>query len=289
MKLLDRLRWRLKLLKRAGHFYAPTTDPAVLAADAARLWPADPSDPPGIDLRLAAQRAFVREILPAALVDYTTPRTAGPDRAPHFFEPNGQYDGLDPRFLWAQLQHEPPRRIVEVGSGYSTLLIAEWIRRHAPGTRLTCIEPYPRPFLVSVLAGLGELRREPVQQTPAAVFAALGAGDVLFIDSSHVAKTGSDVVHLYLQVMPRLAAGVRVHVHDVFLPADYPPAWAITEHRDWNEQYLLQALLLDDRRWRVELGAHCAYLRLKAELAGALAVAPGALPGGAAFWFRRLG
>lgn len=289
MRLLDQLRWRLKLLKRAGHFYAPTTDPALLAADAARLWPADPPDPPGLDLRWAAQRAFVREVLPTALADYHAADTVGSDTAPHFHEPNGQYDGLDPRLLWAQLTHEPPRRLVEVGSGFSTLLMTEWIRRHAPDTRLTCIEPYPRPFLAAALAGIGTLRREPVQQTPAAVFEALGSGDVLFIDSSHVAKTGSDVVHLYLQVLPRLAPGVRVHVHDIFLPADYPPDWAITEHRDWNEQYLLQALLLDAQRWQVEIGAHGAFLRLKTELAATLKMAPAQVPGGAAFWFRRVG
>jgi hypothetical protein len=228
-------------------------------------------------------------VLPTALADYHAADTVGSDTAPHFHEPNGQYDGLDPRLLWAQLTHEPPRRLVEVGSGFSTLLMTEWIRRHAPDTRLTCIEPYPRPFLAAALAGIGTLRREPVQQTPAAVFEALGSGDVLFIDSSHVAKTGSDVVHLYLQVLPRLAPGVRVHVHDIFLPADYPPDWAITEHRDWNEQYLLQALLLDAQRWQVEIGAHGAFLRLKTELAATLKMAPAQVPGGAAFWFRRVG
>ncbi len=288
MSFWQRLRWRLKVLKRAGHFYAPTTDPDRLHADAQRLWPADPPDPPGIDLRLEAQRRFLREALPPALADYDFPALA-PAGPPSFHEPNGQYDGFDPRLLWAQLRHEPPQRIVEVGSGFSTLLIAEWIRRHAPATRLTCIEPYPRPFLAAALAALGELRREPVQQTPAAVFDTLGPGDVLFIDSSHVVKTGSDVVHLYLSVLPRLAPGVRVHVHDIFLPADYPPAWAIAEHRDWNEQYLLQALLLDAQRWRVEIGAHCAFLRLKPDLAAALGRTPEQLPGGAAFWFRRTG
>ncbi len=292
MNWLERLRWRARLLKRAGHFYAPTTDPARLAADAARLWPQNPPDPPGLDLQLESQRAFFRNALPQALGDYDFPDTPPADAvtAPRFFAPNGQYDGLDPRLLWAQLKHEAPRRIVEVGSGYSTLLIAEWIRRHAPTTQLTCIEPYPRPFLATALSVIGGcLRREVVQQTPAALYAALGPGDLLFIDSSHVAKTGSDVVHLYLHVLPQLAPGVRVHVHDIFLPADYPPAWAITEHRDWNEQYLLQALLLDARRWQVELGAHCAFLRLRAELASALGVSADHVPGGAAFWFRRIG
>jgi hypothetical protein len=78
-------------------------------------------------------------------------------------------------------------------------------------------------------------------------------------------------------------------LHHIFLPADYPPDWAITEHRDWNEQYLLQALLLDAQRWQVEIGAHGAFLRLKTELAATLQMAPAQVPGGAAFWFRRVG
>jgi hypothetical protein len=89
-------------------------------------------------------------------------------------------------------------------------------------------------------------------------------------------------------VLPRLRAGVRVHVHDIFLPADYPRDWAITEHRDWNEQYLLHALLLDDQRWQIELSANLVFLRLKPELATALGVARTQVPGGAAFWFRRI-
>src|SRR3546814_9825172 len=83
-----------------------------------------------------------------------------------------------------------------------------------------------RPFLRS-LEGLHALRVERVQDTPASVFAELSSGDVLFIDSSHVLKTGSDLVHLFTTVLPTLQQGVRIHVHDVFLPDDYPPQWEI--------------------------------------------------------------
>src|SRR3546814_5976516 len=108
--------------------------------------------------------------------------------------------------------------------------------------RITAIEPYPRPFLRS-LEGLHALRVERVQDTPASVFAELSSGDVLFIDSSHVLKTGSDLVHLFTTVLPTLQQGVRIHVHDVFLPDDYPPQWVLDENRSWNEQYALQSML----------------------------------------------
>ena len=111
-----------------------------------------------------------------------------------------------------------PSRIIEVGSGYSTLLIADVARRFLDGTtRITAIEPYPRPFLAKIGVELIEAR---VQDVPPAVFDVLERGDVLFIDSSHVAKTCSDVNHLFFEILPRLKPGVRIHVHDVFLPAD---------------------------------------------------------------------
>src|SRR3546814_6818116 len=105
---------------------------------------------------------------------------------------NSQFGEADARALFALLRHWQPQRLIEVGSGYSTLLAADINRRFLDGAmRITAIEPYPRPFLRS-LEGLHALRVERVQDTPASVFAELSSGDVLFIDSSHVLKTGSE-------------------------------------------------------------------------------------------------
>jgi hypothetical protein len=82
---------------------------------------------------------------------------------------------------------------------------------------------------------------------------------VLFIDSSHVSKTGSDVNFLYLEVLPRLAPGVWIHLHDIFLPNDYPREWVLEEERSWNEQYLVQALLMYSRAFAVRFGSACAF------------------------------
>jgi len=131
--------------------------------------------------------------------------------------------------------------------------------------------------------GVARLLARPVQEVGLAPFLALEAGDVLFIDSSHVAKTGSDVNFLYFEVLPRLAAGVVVHVHDVFLPDEYPPEWVLDEGRSWNEQYLLRALLMHSRAFRVLFGCHAAS-RLFPELVSE--VFGGAL-GGGSFWIER--
>lgn len=270
MSLADWLRRRrhqraLRVLARwlpqpPGHFYSPVTDPDALAADAHRLWPST-VDAPGIEFDDDGQRRWLREVFPPLLAEFDYPRCAAADPR-RFHLDNGQFGEVDARTLFALLRHWRPARMVEVGSGFSTLLAADVNRRWLGGAmRLTAIEPYPRDFLHG-LDGLQTLRVERVQDTPADVFAELAAGDVLFVDSSHVLKTGSDLVHLLTRVLPTLRPGVRVHFHDVFLPDDYPPTWAIEENRGWNEQYALQVMLAANPRWRVVFAAHHALTRL---------------------------
>ncbi len=137
-----------------------------------------------------------------------------------------------------------PKRMIEIGSGYSSLVTAR-LNRQDLGYDLTftCIEPNPLPFLVDGVAGIDDLIVSKVQDVPLELFSELGDGDVLFIDSSHVVKTGGDVPWIYLQILPRLAPGVYIHVHDIFLPHDYPKDWVLNKARGWNEQYLLEGML----------------------------------------------
>jgi hypothetical protein len=152
---------------------------------------------------------------------------------------------------------------------------------------LHCIEPYPRAFLRAGIPGIASVDERPVQEVPLEFFDQLEAGDVLFIDSSHVAKTGSDVNHLYLKVLPRLRAGVRIHVHDVFFPYEYPREWVLDENRSWNEQYLVQALLMFSTGFRVRFGGCHAYARHRERLGEVLAHPKGKVYGGASLWIER--
>ncbi|MET7247525.1 class I SAM-dependent methyltransferase [Methylobacterium sp. EM32] len=144
---------------------------------------------------------------------------------------------LDAAAAYALVRRERPRRIVEIGSGHSTRFLAQAVRDGGLSTTITCIDPAPR----APLTGLG-LRHEARLFGPADAeeAAALESGDVLFIDSSHVAMPGTDVDRLLLDVLPRLAAGVLVHLHDIFLPDAYPEAWA---WRGYNEQVPVGTLL----------------------------------------------
>ena len=128
-----------------------------------------------------------------------------------------------------------PERIIEAGSGYSTMIALD------EGYPVTCIEPHPDRLLSLVRPGDPvTLLRQLVQDVPLSLYGELAAGDILFIDSSHVVKAGSDVCWLLLRVLPRLAPGAVVHLHDIFWPFEYPAAW-LREHRDWTEDYLLNA------------------------------------------------
>jgi hypothetical protein len=269
-----------------GHFYSPIVDPNAL--DRARIWPENPVAT-GIDFNDASHLSILTSDFPRFYPDYDFPDTL-PDtpELDTFYTGNTQFSGLDCRALFVLLRAWQPARLIEVGSGYSSLLIANVNRRWlGRAMDVTCIEPYPRPFLERAIAGLTRLDRRKVQDVPLATFSALKAGDVLFIDSSHVAKTGSDVNYLYFEVLPRLARGVLVHVHDIFLPHDYPPAWVIDENRSWNEQYVLRALLLGGRAFEVVFGSAYACTRWPHQVVAALAHPDGQGCGGGSFWLRK--
>jgi predicted O-methyltransferase YrrM len=270
----------------AGHFYSPVVDTDEAARDAARIWPGL-KDLVGIDMQEDNHRILLSEHFPALLKDYDYPLEGPSDEDLSFYyEHNSQFGWLDSRSLFCLLRMIKPRRIVEVGSGYSSLLMSDINEKYLNGVAdITCIEPYPRPFLLKGSnAGRYTLRTLRVQDVDMSVFAALDSGDLLFIDSSHVCKTGSDVTHLFLNVLPRLNPGVYVQIHDIFLPEDYRKDWVIDESRSWNEQYLLQALLIDNQNFEVVYGSHYAYRRFP-ELVAAATGKPAY--GGGSFWIRR--
>jgi hypothetical protein len=185
---------------------------------------------------------------------------------------------LDAAAAYAIVRATRPRRIVEVGSGHSTRFLARAAADEGLPTRITAIDPEPR----ASLAGLGLVfMKQPVQSVDAGLFASLEAGDILFIDSSHQVKPGSDVAFLLEQALPRLASGVRVHFHDIFLPDDYPPHWA---WRRYNEQQAVARLLEDG--FAGEFSSHRA---LKSErlpgIIGRLPLVPGAIE--SSLWMRK--
>jgi predicted O-methyltransferase YrrM len=229
-------------------------------AEEERLW-GPVSQPVGLDLNPAGHRHLLTKVFPSLIEGYDYASEGPPDdQLDRFYDFNGQFERQDPRVLFCMLRMIRPRRIIEIGSGYSTLLMMDVNHRYLGGeVAITCVEPHPRPFLRRAhYAGELTLLERRAQDLPVGMLTALGAGDVLFVDSSHVCKTGSDVNRIVLQVLPRLKTGVYIHFHDIFVPDDYPKEW-IERGFSWNEQYLLQAFLEFNPCFRVIYG--CAIAR----------------------------
>ncbi len=214
------------------------------------------------------------------------------DAAQHGFRLwNELYEGGDAELLYAMIRHARPRRVLELGSGFSTMItVAACERNAAEGSPadLLAVDPAPRTDIASSLKGRGRMELRDANELPLDRFEELEAGDILFIDTSHTVKLGSEVNRLVLEVLPRLAEGVWVHVHDIFLPYEYPRSRLIASGF-FNEQYLLHAFLLGNGPWRIKLPVYAVWREHRDRLVAAipsLSSPPRAEYFPSAFWLR---
>jgi hypothetical protein len=233
-------------------------------------------------------------LLESALARFLREPVAPPrgDGEPEFTMDNGFYGPVDAELLHAMIRWLKPRRIVELGSGYSTLVMAAAVTcNEAEGhpCRFEAFNPHPYPLDLRAarLPGLTAHHKVGAEALSNEVGASLGDGDVLFVDTSHIVRIGGDTVAIVLEHLPRLAPGVVVHFHDVFLPWDYPRSWVESfEAFSYAEQYLLQAFLTFNERFRVLCAAYALARadpgRLRATIPS---VQEGVFP--RAFWLRR--
>ena len=275
-----------------GHFYSPIPSPRDVARHAAERFARGPESLAGIDLNVEGQLAMVRTLGPLTRDLTFADEADGETR--YYWENDGFAPG-DATALAAMIRHWRPRRIIEVGAGYSTAVMLDVAERYlSDAPSIECIDPEPERVR-SRLRGSGErltVHEGIVQDFPLSFFTGLQANDILFIDSSHVLKLGSDVSLLLLDVLPRLASGVVVHIHDIATSFEYPPEW-YDEGRAWNEAPMLRAFLAFNRTF--EILFFCDYLvRFHADaLAASMPLAlrqPRALQEGNAsvsLWLRR--
>jgi predicted O-methyltransferase YrrM len=233
-----------------GHFHSPLLDIKSLGPNAPGLSFDGPEYWEQIDLRQNEQRSYYIDLLENfPLLPYPKHKSGGY----HYFSDN-RWFGLSDAFTFSGIiRREKPRRIVEVGSGFSSAVALDTLAYTNQSASLTLIEPFPNR-LYSLLSPDDKssitLLAQLVQEVSLSVFESLDAQDVLFIDSSHVAKIGSDVTFLLLRVLPRLKRGVLVHFHDIFYPFSYPAHW-IREGKAWNESVFLRAFLVGNREFQI--------------------------------------
>jgi hypothetical protein len=236
-----------------GHFYSPVPSTVDIEALRATIDREPPASLPDIDLRLDAQRALLEKFR-AFYDEQPFPAERG-NNTRYWFE-NPSFSYADALALYSMLRYLEPNHIIEVGAGPSSCLILDtrerfldWRPQH------TLIEPYPVHLLSHFRHGdLDRVRvlDQKVQDIPIAQFQALGANDILFIDSTHVSKLKSDVNYLFFEILPALQSGVYVHLHDIMYPFEYPLEWA-EEGRGWNEAYLLRAFLAYNDEFQIVL------------------------------------
>jgi predicted O-methyltransferase YrrM len=236
------LRWRIVRIPN-GHYYSPVPSLKVLERDAPRIFDRSRRPLPGVEVHEAEQLALLPQFAPFYAEQ---PFTDAPQADLRYFFDNYWYGRADALFLYAMLRLFRPQRIIEVGSGFSSAVMLDTNERFLDSRlRLTFIEPDStrlRQLLKAQDAHAVTILEQPIQHVDPRLVETLEAHDILFIDSSHVSKAGSDVNHILFELLPRLQPGVLVHFHDVLYPFEYPQEW-FELRIAWNEMYLLRAFL----------------------------------------------
>ena len=274
---------------RAGFRVYPQTffSPIVDSREIDRLKLNAKRDLPGIRIDRAVVESTVKQISSAAGELDCLPRTPGTRNVTW----SETYPTPDSAFLYCLLRHLKPRRYVEVGCGFSSCVSSKALRRNkAEGfdCKTIYIEPYPGERLQGFEL-FGDLWVKRIEEVPVDFFQQLEAGDVLFIDTSHVIKTQNDVEYELLHILPTLKPGVYVHIHDIFTPFDLPEEWVIGPRSYWgvvNEQYALECLLSCTDKFEIILPLHLMQ-RENPELIER--IVPGATDRAQAFWIRVTG
>ena len=276
------------LVKR--HFYSPVPDVESLPED---FW-SRRSAMGGIRIDPEMQLRFLQEELAPFVAEFSPPRS--PTGAPGFYLDNGTYGPIDAEVLYALIRMHNPSRVIEVGSGFSSLVIGQALAANQSAGKQAdyeIIDPFPASAShemggVEALGRLARLTERDVTEIPIDVYKELESGDILFIDGTHTVKTGSDVNRMVLDILPELSPGVLVHFHDIFLPYEYPREWIEGEEYYWAEQYLLQAFLEFNTAFEVTFAAQLLARDFGERVAMTIPSAtPDASP--AAFWLRRTG
>jgi hypothetical protein len=269
-----------------GHFYSPIPDLVEIEGDQSRIYsPQTCNEDHGLNVRPNEQRAL--------LTQFESYRDDCPFRRERkdlrYFSNNDYFSLSSALLLDNVLVHFRPKRIIEVGSGFSSAVMLDSNQHRSLGVEhFTFIDPYPKRLQGLINDSDRKTCRvieQKVQSIPSILFDSLDANDLLFIDSSHVVKTGSDVLHLFFSIVPRLKPGVVVHIHDIYWPFEYPLDW-LKQGICWNEAFLVKAFLQFNESFRIVLFNDYCFKELNAELQSCLNVT--ASNAGSSLFFQRV-
>lgn len=233
-----------------GHYYSPIPDQSYIKANATKIFDRAKKVLPGIDMRSDEQKKLLYSFA-EHYGDIPFPENKQGDF--RYWFKNGLFSYSDSIFLTCMIRNFKPHRIIEAGSGYSSAAMLDINERYFNNEiEMTFVEPYPVtlnkltegfPKNFTVIPGF-------VQDVKLETFSTLKENDILFIDSTHVAKAGSDVNYILFEILPSLNKGVIIHFHDVFYPFEYPQQW-IEKGFAWNEDYMLRAFLMYNNAFEI--------------------------------------
>ena len=266
------------------HYYSPVPDLDLVPADG---W-TSASKLCGVAFDVRAGLRFLHQELNQFIAEYRPARTKTANPREFYLE-NGFYESFDAETLYAMVRLLRPRRVIELGSGFSSLVIADGRERNdcsSDPSGHQIYDPHPRGDMLALLHEFAAFEQLAATQIPLERFTVLEAGDVLFVDTTHTVKFGGDVNRIVLDVLPLLARGVYVHFHDIFLPWEYPKEFVLERRFYWAEQYLLQAFLAFNAEFEVVFGTH-ALKRAYPDAITELVPSASQARWPSAFWLRR--
>ena len=238
------------------HFYYPVPNTNALDMD---LW-LDTDAEIGIDFRDKQQLWLLANFSKKYVAEYGGIPYSKTKVAYQYYFNNHFFGPVDAEILYCMIREYKPKRIVEVGSGFSTYLIAQAVNKNKMSDGISCdfsaIDPYANVVVKNGFPGLTQLVNGKIQEIEPEFFRNLESKDILFIDSSHILDIGSDVQFIFKKILPCLKKGVIVQLHDIFLPFEYPKNWVMKKHWFWNEQYILRAFLYGNSHYHI-LWAGC--------------------------------
>lgn len=286
-KKLFRFWERLGIHITRVHYYEPIPDTRSLKDE---IWNRK-SELIGINFNEAKQLALLSDfskIIKAEVQDF--PRTSKEISKPYdFYYKNEGFPAVDADILYYMIRSLKPRKIIEIGSGFSTFLSAKAVIKNSQidshESEFITIEPYPSDIIKAGLPGLSVLISKKVQEVPLTVFLELKENDILFIDSTHISSIGSDVNYEIFEILPRLQKGVLIHFHDIYLPSEYPKELIFKDRFFWNEQYLLRSFLIFNDHFEVMWSSNFMFMNYKDKLSNTFHSFEGKT--GASFWLKK--
>jgi hypothetical protein len=279
--------YRKNSMHKPGHFYSSVIDLDDVEARQDQIWAKKHLK--GINMNEEAQRSLVPDLVEAARVIPFSEHPSQNGLRYHF--DNKTYEHADGLALFTILLKFKPKRVIEIGSGFSSALMLDTNDKFLNnGIHFTFIEPNPSISLGRLLRPEDykntDVKQQLVQQVDPQIFTTLQENDILLIDNSHVSKTGSDVNYLMTEVLPILNKGVIVHIHDILYPFEYPKEWLFKYKLNWNEIYTVHNFLLFNNTFEILFFSDFVQQDIKAEYADKLPMFFKDRPG--SLWLRKV-